>query len=111
MTVATIKVLGQLMPAAGVLSSLYAVPKHTSASVSTLMVCNQSSSVTGKVRVSVAIGGVADALAQYIYYDLTIAPNNSFAASLDITLAAGDQVRIWAEVGVLSFNLFGTEYT
>lgn len=97
------------MPLSGTLTTLYTVPGINSTIISTLMICNQSDSVTGKVRVSVAIAGAADALAQYIYYDLAIAPRVTFAASLELTLAAADAVRVWAEAGVLSFNLFGVE--
>ena len=105
----TLKILGQLNPGAATLTDAYTVPGATSATVSSIMVCNQGGATV--FRVSVAIAGAADVAQQYIYRDLQISANDTFAATLGITLGAGDKVRIYAGTANLSFNLFGCEVT
>jgi hypothetical protein len=77
---------------------------------STLVICNRGSSVV-EVRVSVAVGGAADSLEQYIYYDHRVTGNDSVFATIGLTLAATDVVRVWTDTAAVSFSLFGTEVT
>ena len=105
-----LKVLGQQMPAAQTLTTLYTVPGATSTTVSSVVVCNQGP-VAGAFRLSVAIAGAADAQQQYIYRDLPIAAADTFVATLGLTLAATDVVRCYSANGTSSFNLFGVEVT
>ncbi len=106
----TLKVLGQSAPTAANLTDAYTVPAATSAVVSTIMVANRSATAT-TFRVSVAVAGAADTVAQYQYYDIPIDGNDSFAATIGMTLAATDVVRVYATLATLSFSLFGTEVT
>jgi len=102
------KVLGQSAPLAATLTTLYTVPAATSAVASTITVCNQSSTPT-KFRVSVAPAGAGDTASQYLYYDVAIAGNDTFAATFGISLATTDVVRCYATLATLSFSLFGVE--
>jgi hypothetical protein len=103
-----LKVLGQAAPAATTLTALYTVPAATQVTCSTLVVCNQG--VVGiKFRVSVAVAGAADTGKQYLYFDVALARNDSFAATLGITLGAGDVVRVQTDTVNVSFSLFGVE--
>ena len=104
------KILGQLDPLAATLTDLYVVPAAAEAVVSTFTVANRSGVATS-FRLSVAIAGAADDVKQYIYYDIPIAGNDSFAATFGITLGATDVVRVYATLATLSFNLFGVELT
>lgn len=104
----TLKILGQAAPAAASLSTLYTVPALTSATASSITICNQNTAKI-KFRVSVAIGGAADSSPQYIFYDVEILGNATFVATLGITLAATDVVRVYADTVAVSFNLFGVE--
>lgn len=106
----TYKVLGQSAPAATTLTDLYTVPGGTSTAASTLVVCNRSATGT-TFRASVAVGGAADATSQYLYYDVTIVGNDTFCATLGLTLAATDKVRVYAGAATLTFSLFGVEIT
>jgi hypothetical protein len=106
----TEKVLGQSNPAATTLTDFYTVPALTRSTNSTITVCNRSATLT-TFRVSVAIGGAADTLAQYIFYDLEVAGNDTFAATIGMTLGPADVVRVYATLATLSFNLFGIEIT
>ncbi len=106
----TFKVLGQSAPAAAALTALYTVPGVTSSTVSSVVVCNTSSAKT-KFRISVAVAGAADAIAQYLYYDVPINGNDSFVATIGATLATTDVVRVYSLSGTVSFNAFGVEVT
>ena len=106
----TIKVLGQANPAATTLTALYTVPGATSAVASTLVITNRTSSNL-TARVSVAVGGAGDSLEQYIFYDVLVLKNDSIFATIGMTLAATDVVRVYASAVGLSFSLFGTEIT
>lgn len=105
----TLKILGQSIPVANVLTTLYTVPAATSASISSLIVCNQNSSTFINFYVSLAIGGAADAPVQYIYYGLPLDGFDTFVATIGISLAATDQVRVKSNLGSVSFVLTGVE--
>jgi len=103
-----IKVLGQLAPGAASLSTLYTVPASTSTVCSSLVVCNRSATATS-FRVAVRPAGGAISNEMYLYYDVTIAGNDTFIATIGITLATTDIVSVYATLATLSFNLFGQE--
>lgn len=105
-----IKVLGQTAPASGVLTDSYTVPASASAAISSIVVCNQTSSYAG-IRISVAVSGAADDPKQYIYYDLLCDPKNTFVATVGITLSENDIVRVFSDIDGVSFQFFGTEVT
>lgn len=107
MTYAT-KILGQLNPSATTLTDLYTVPASTKTTGTSIVIANRSSSSTS-FRISVAVAGAADDAKQYLYYDVAIPGNDSFTATIGITLAATDVVRVYATLATLSFNLFGIE--
>lgn len=104
------KVLGQSAPLATTLTDIYTVPAATQAIVSTITVCNQSGTATS-FRISVAPAGAADATSQYIYYDVAIAGNDTFAATLGVSLATTDKIRVYATLATLSFTVTGVEIT
>jgi hypothetical protein len=106
----TLKILGQSVPAANTLTTLYTVPAATSASISSLIVCNQNSyDVYTNFSVSLAVGGAADSPEQYIYYKLLLNGYNTFIATIGISLATTDQVRIISTAASVSFSLTGVE--
>jgi hypothetical protein len=102
------KVLGQLSAGLQTDQDLYTVPSGSDAVVSSLVVCNRGIDPTS-FRVAIRPGGEALADKHYIYYDTSISANDSFAATLGITLAEGDVVSIYANSSTLSFNIFGQE--
>jgi len=104
------KVLGQVAPSATTLTTLYTVPGATSTVVSSLSVCNRGSTST-TLRISIQIAAAADDPKQYIYYDLVINGNDTFVATIGITLATTDVVKCYAGNANLSFSLFGIEVT
>lgn len=106
----TKKVLGQSAPGATTETDLYTVPGATAALCSTLVICNRGASAA-TVRASVSVGGGATATKDYLYYDLTVAAYDTFAATFGLTLAATDKVRVYASSATVSFSLFGQEET
>ena len=108
MATTTPMVLGQSKPAATTLTACYTVPALTTAVVSTITVANQSATATA-FRISIAINGAADTPAQYLYYDVAISGNDTFATTIGISLGAGDVVRVYNTLATLSFNVFGVQ--
>lgn len=104
------KVLGQSDPTIATSTDLYTVPANTSTTVSTLVVANRSATAT-TFRISVAPSGAVLANSQYIFYDQLIDGNSSFTATIGITLAATDKIRVYATLATLSFSAFGVEIT
>lgn len=103
----TSKVLGQAKPAGTTLTDLYTVPGATSTVVSSITVTNQSTATS--FRLSVAVAGAADALSQYIAYDVPLGANETKTFTLGITLAATDKLRCYSASGNVSFSAFGIE--
>lgn len=106
----TRKVLGQSAPLAATLTDLYTVPASTSTVVSTITVCNRGTT-NATFRIAVAPAGAADANAHYLYYNVTITGEDTFAATLGITLATTDKIRVYASTANITFNAFGVEVT
>ena len=102
------KVLGQSNPAATTATTLYTVPAATQAIVSTITVCNQTSTA-GTYRIAVRVAGAALASAQYLAYDVSLPGNATDTLTLGVTLGATDVVTIYASAATFSFNAFGSE--
>lgn len=103
----TLKLLGQSAPSATTETDLYTVPSATTTAISSLVICNRSTATT--FRVYVADNGGVTANKMYLYYDTPIAANDTFIATIGITLEATDVLRVYAGSANLSFNAFGAE--
>lgn len=103
----TPKILAQSDPPAATLTDIYTAPAN-GAVISTISICNRSASAVDS-RLSFAIGGAADSVEQYMYYDLSIPGNDNLQSTCGIALGNGDVVRAYAIVQQLSFILFGWE--
>jgi len=102
------KILGQSNPAATSATTLYTVPSANSTVISTINVCNQSSSA-GNFRIAVRPGGESLAAKHYIAYDTVLAGLDSIAMTIGVTLAATDVVTVYASSANISFVAFGSE--
>jgi hypothetical protein len=103
-----LKVLDQGDPAAVTPTLFYTVPELSSTTVSSLVVCNRTSS-SETFRVSVRKSGDGADDSQYLFYDVPLYGNSTLTAVLGLTLAEADAVWIYASALGLSFNLFGVE--
>lgn len=108
----TAKVLGQSRPPATTLTTIYTCPSGGPpyAVASSLVIANTGAADT-TFRVSIAINAAADALSQYIYYDIPLKGKNTFIATIGLSLDSNDAVRVWSGNGNLSFTLMGVEVT
>jgi hypothetical protein len=103
------KVLGQANPSATTLTTLYTVPS-AQASVSTVTVCNTSSTAT-TYRIAVRPAGAASATSQYVVYDAPLPANDTVTLTLGITLATTDVLSVYAGSANVAFSAFGVEIT
>jgi hypothetical protein len=106
----TYKTLGQSAPLATTETDLYTVPAVTSTIVSSLIVCNRGATAT-TFRISNSVGGGATATKDYIYFDVSIAANETFIATVGVTMATTDKLRVFAGNTNLSFAAYGSEIT
>jgi hypothetical protein len=102
------KILGQFSPSATTSTDLYTVPAATSTVCSSISICNRGGTQT-TFRVSISPAGAAIANKDYLYYDVTLAGNDTFIATIGVTLATTDKIRVYAGNANLSFQIFGTE--
>jgi len=104
----TYSILGQSAPSAATLTTLYTVGATTESVGSSIVVCNRSSVAT-TFRVAIRPAGAAISDEHYLYYDVAIPGNETFIATIGMTLATTDVVSVYATLATLSFNLFGSE--
>ena len=105
-----LKVLGQSNPSATTATTLYTVPSSTSTVVSTLSVCNRSATAT-TFRIAIRPAGATLDNAHYLYYDVAIPGNDSFLATVGLSLATTDVITVYAGAATLTFTAFGQENT
>ena len=103
-----LKVLGQQNPSATTLTTLYTVPASTSTVVSSLTICNRSSVAT-TFRIAIRPSGASIADTHYLYYDVPIAGNDTFIATIGLSLATTDVISVYATLATLSFHAYGQE--
>jgi len=105
-----LKVLGQLDPAATTVTVLYTVPDMTQTTVSSIVAANRTGSAI-TFRLSVHVGGASADDKQFIYYDKSVAANDSLSIVVGITLNQTDVVKVYTSAVNMSFNMFGCETT
>jgi hypothetical protein len=102
------KVLGQSNPASATATTLYTVPAANTAVISTLNICNLST--TGSTfRLAIRPAGATLANTHYLAYDTPVAGSDSIALTLGVTLSATDVLTVYANNASMTFSAFGTE--
>ena len=105
-----LKVLGQVDTAATTVTTLYTVPDEAVTTISSIVVANRTgSAITFRLSVHVAGAGADDK--QYLYYDKSVAANDSLTIVIGITLNQTDVLKVYASAVDMSFNVFGVETT
>jgi len=112
----TYKILGQTLPTANLLSNVYVVPTSTSAIVSTITICNQSSA---NANIDIMIRPINETLANkhYLIKGVTIPRADTMILSPGVTLnasvivAVNNAVASGETAANVSFNVFGIELT
>ena len=106
------KILGQHNPTAATVETVYTVPASTQAVISSIAVCNTSDTgAADSFSIAVIPSGSTLATENLLYVLNPIPGNNTFAATLGITLGAGDFVQVYSTTGESSFHVFGQEVT
>jgi len=106
----SLKVLGQLDPAATTVTVLYTVPDKTQTTVSSVVAANRTGSAI-TFRLSVHVAGATANDKQYLYYDKSVAANDSLTIVIGITLNQTDVIKVYTSAVDMSFNIFGCETT
>jgi hypothetical protein len=92
----------------GTYATLYTTPASTEAVISSLVICNQSSSsITIRVGLDTTEGTPGQD--EFLIYDAAVAGNNTVALSLGIALDAGKYVRVSSSADTCSFSAFVSE--
>ena len=85
-------------------ATVYTCPAATTAVVSTITACNTSSSpVLVRLGVMASAGTPAVASGQFIWYDATIAANDTLAWTVGMVVTAGQYVRASASSTAVNF--------
>jgi len=105
----TLRILGQVSPAADTNGDLIVVPSAVAHVLSSLVVCNTSTG-SRTFRVHARPAGAATATGNAIIYDNTIAAGETIAVQLGITLAATDVLTVRTSGGTgVTYTAFGSE--
>jgi len=100
----------QLKPLANTLEDLYTVPAGTQVVVSNIHICNLDS-LEGTVRIAVRPDGATLEDKHYLFYELTLAGNDTVQLGDGITMDAGDIISVWSSNGETTFNMSYAEVT
>ena len=106
----SLKVLGQVDPAATTTTVLYTVPDKTQTTVSSIVAANRTGSAI-TFRLSVHVGGAGADDKQSLFYDKSVAANDSLSIVIGITLDQTDVIKVYTSAVDMSFNIFGCETT
>jgi hypothetical protein len=103
------KRLGATTVAANTNTQLYVVPALTSTIVSSLVVANIGTS-TGTFRVAIVEGAIGTVTNKdFIYYDISIAANDTFTATCGFTMATTNTILVRSNNTNIVFSAFGSE--
>jgi len=107
----TYKVLGQSVSVANTAVHGYTVPTGGNAIVSTVSICNRSTTTDLTYRLAVLPSGATLSAQHYLVFDAVLRAKDSIAFTYGITLAAGDKIVLIAPTADFSMTVFGSEIT
>lgn len=103
------KLLGQVQPAGATDTVLYTAPANASVEIKTLIIAHTGSGNT-TIRVSVSKDGAAAVAKDYLYYDYAISANSTkIDSNINLSLVAGDVIRVRAADADVTFQVHGVE--
>ena len=91
-------------------TALYTTPLATQAIVSTIVACNTGASDRTFRVAYVDSTNIADVTTDdYLLYDITVTANNSYIATIGITMAPQHTIMVRASHAEVVFNCYGEE--
>ena len=106
------KILGQVDMAATTTITACKVDASKEVIVSSVVFCNRGAAAVLSAYV-VSAGDSGEAADQYLYWDLALPADDTFVATLGITLSAGDEIRgaasSTAAGSAVTMTVFGVE--
>ena len=106
---AAVKQLAQVSPAAVTVTLLYTAPTLTTGVTCSSIFITNTNATAVTIRLSNAKAAAADAVTQYLYYDLTVQAKDTYTSTTGITLAQTDVLRCYASATGVNFTAFGVE--
>jgi hypothetical protein len=100
----------QVVPSAGVLTTLYSVPALTQAVVSNIHVCNFGDT-SASIRIAVRPLGASIIIQHYLFFGLTVSPFDTIQLGDGITMGASDVISVGSSSNNTSFTLSYAEVT
>ena len=94
----------------GTFATLYTTPASTEAVISSLVICNQSSSAI-TVRIGLDATEGTPGADEFLVYDASVAGNDTVALTLGITMDASKYLRVSSSANTISFSAFLSEIT
>ena len=94
----------------GTFATLYTTPSSTEAVISSLVICNQSSSAI-TVRIGLDATEGTPGADEFLVYDASVAGNDTVALTLGITMDASKYLRVSSSANTISFSAFLSEIT
>jgi len=92
----------------GTYATLYTTPASTEAVISSIVICNQSSSgVTFRIGLHTSAG--TPGASEFLVYDATLAGNDTVALTLGIALDENKFIRVSSSADTCSFSAFVSE--
>tara|TARA_Y100000385_G_scaffold100313_2_gene103697 strand:+ start:19736 stop:20068 length:333 start_codon:yes stop_codon:yes gene_type:complete len=96
--------------AVGTFATLYTTPGSTEAVISSLVICNQSSSAI-TVRIGLDATEGTPGADEFLVYDASVAGNDTVALTLGITMPASKYLRVSSSANTIAFSAFLSEIT
>lgn len=108
--VETLKILGQVIPGAAANTTLYEAGEKTQAVVSSLSIC-ETGGAAATVRVFVVPKNGTASTSNALYYGLPMVANDTFVATIGMTLPAESTIVVYSSTANVCFQAFGSEIT
>ena len=96
--------------AVGTFATLYTTPGSTEAVISSIVICNQSSSAI-TVRIGLDATEGTPGADEFLVYDASVAGNDTVALTLGITMPASKYLRVSSSANTIAFSAFLSEIT
>ena len=91
-------------------TTLYTCPALTQTVTSSIIVCNRGT-VLSTFRIALRALGAAITNDSYLYFDVTIAANDTFVATIGLVLIPTDILEVYSSSANLTFQMAGQENT